>query len=45
MKLNAGIVTNKLAETKLFYTSVLSFAHPACRILDSIFVLQIHNRK
>jgi catechol 2,3-dioxygenase-like lactoylglutathione lyase family enzyme len=25
MKLNAGIVTNKLAETKKFYSSVLSF--------------------
>jgi len=25
MKLNAGIVTNKLAETKTFYTSILGF--------------------
>jgi len=25
MKLNAGIVTNKLAETKIFYTTILGF--------------------
>jgi len=38
MKLNAGIITNKLAETKTFYTTILDFGV----IFENEFYLLLH---